>query len=157
MDDFPQTLRGEYLAATCLLRSYEILTGITITMNISMELPTVIRRFKRRAETPPRGVSVFCIETVDMNVKGLLQAGAWNYLREEITVALERRRCTRIDIHFSFDPKHDYSDGMRANIVSHMLARITNHCFQKSARSCNDYEMNLTWQSLFQELNQWRG
>lgn len=27
MDDFPQTLRGNCLAATCLLRSYEILTG----------------------------------------------------------------------------------------------------------------------------------
>lgn len=112
--------------------------GITITMNITMQLLTVIRRFKKGAETPPRGVSVFCIRDRGYECKGPCTSRTWNYPCEEMTVALECRRCTRINIHFSFDPKHDYSDGMRANIVSHILARIINHCLQKSARSCND-------------------
>lgn len=91
-----------------------------------------------------------------MNVKGVLQAGAWNYLREEITVALECRRCTRINVRFGFDPSRDYSDSMRADAMSHMLARIINHCFQDSVRPSDGYERSLTWQSLFRELDQWK-
>lgn len=42
-----------------------------------------------------------------METQGLLQAGAWNYLREEITVALEYRRCTLLNVQFEFDSTHD--------------------------------------------------
>lgn len=61
MDDFPHTFHGGYLAATYLLRSDEILTGITITVNISMQLLTVIRRFKKRAESLLGAYTVLCI------------------------------------------------------------------------------------------------
>lgn len=91
-----------------------------------------------------------------MNNSGLVQAGAWNYLREEITVALECRRPTRISIHLDFDPDLDYSDSNLANVVSYMLAKIINHCFGVSVRDGDSTPVQDAWQSLSHDLKVWR-
>ena len=92
-----------------------------------------------------------------MSIGGLAQAGAWNYLREEITVALECRRCTRISIYFDFDPSREYSDSTRANIASFILAKVINYSFRETPRRRDDdTERSATWQSLFRELKAWK-
>lgn len=92
-----------------------------------------------------------------MNAKGLVQSGVWNYLREEITVALECRRCTRNSIHFVFDPSLDYPDSMRANIMSHILARVINHCFQNGAVEQHSVDERIRVQeALHRALDEWR-
>ncbi|RQM07978.1 hypothetical protein DH86_00003601, partial [Scytalidium sp. 3C] len=113
MDNFQLRLRADYLAAACLLRSYEILAGDS-----------------RREQKHLLGAYLFSTrDPIDMGVSGLAQAGAWNYLREEITVALECQRPTRIGIDFDFDAARYYSDSMYSNIITYILARIINHCF----------------------------
>ncbi|KAK8200591.1 hypothetical protein M8818_005905 [Zalaria obscura] len=57
-------------------------------------------------------------EPPDFNNRGLLQAGVWNYLREEITMALECRkpvRMGRIFDRYTYDP--DAPDDMHANHI----------------------------------------
>lgn len=90
-----------------------------------------------------------------MSCVGLAQAGAWNYLREEITVALECQRTTRIGFDFNFNATEHYSDSMRSNIISHILARIINYCFQES-KGHQIQEKKITWKSLRKELSTWR-
>jgi hypothetical protein len=65
-----------------------------------------------------------------MRTAGLLQAAAWNYLREEITVALECQRPVRLNIHIDVRDVDHQTESMHANTVTYILARVINHCFQ---------------------------
>jgi hypothetical protein len=89
-----------------------------------------------------------------MSITGLLQAGAWNYLREEITVALECRRPVRLNIHFDVRSALHRSESMHANSITYILARVINHCF-----SDDDGETVLLdsdeWTDLHNELMLW--
>ncbi|RDL30161.1 uncharacterized protein BP5553_10439 [Venustampulla echinocandica] len=139
IDNFQLRLRGDYLAATCLLRSYEIIAGDS-----------------RKQQKHLLGAYLFSTrDPIEMNRTGLSQAGAWNYLREEITVALECQRTTRIGFDFNFDAAERYSDSMRANIISYILARVTNYCFQESMER-QMQEKQIAWKSLRKELATWR-
>ena len=91
-----------------------------------------------------------------MYSSGLSQAGAWNYLREEITVALECRRPPRIGIGFDFDATAHYSDSMRSNIITHILARILNHCFQEPFEGKMQEDRKFSWQRLRKDLTSWK-
>ncbi|KAH8802480.1 hypothetical protein F5884DRAFT_860843 [Xylogone sp. PMI_703] len=140
MDNFQLRLRADYLAATCLLRSYEILAGDS-----------------RKEQKHLLGAYLFSArEPIDMNKNGLAQAGAWNYLREEITVALECQRPTRIGIDFDFDATEYYSDSMRSNIITYILARIINHCFWKPVEEYPLQQRQKDWQALRKQLTVWR-
>lgn len=68
-------------------------------------------------------------ETIDMTKTGLLQAGAWNYLREEITVALECRRPVRLNIGLDIRSTVSGANSMHAHTVTYILARVINLCF----------------------------
>lgn len=94
-------------------------------------------------------------EPADMNSSGLLQAGVWNYLREEITVALECRRPVRTSLQMEFDAGMKYSDSMQANIITHLLARIMNYCFKETGSNQMTNVEPLDWQSLRRELSSW--
>lgn len=92
---------------------------------------------------------------IDLNLRGLPQSGAWNYLREEITIALELRRPVRIITGFEFVPSKDMSDDMWANYMSHILARVINFSFE--GKSSMDLEQRInTWQALHSEVFEWR-
>lgn len=93
-----------------------------------------------------------------MNSTGLLQAGAWNYLREEITVALECRRPARIGFDFHLDALNlkYYSESMHSNIISYILARISNYCFERSTQEMTEDQTRLHWVSLQTDLTVWR-
>jgi hypothetical protein len=89
-----------------------------------------------------------------MSTTGLLQAGAWNYLREEITVALECQRPVRLNIHFDVRSVDHRPESMHANTITYILARVINHCFSE-----DDGEHGLLdsdeWTVLHHELTLW--
>ena len=92
---------------------------------------------------------------VNLNLRGLSQAGTWNYLREEITMALEIRRPVRISSRFEFLTNKDMLDDMWANCISHILARIINFCFDDAI--CVSLEQKTEiWQALQAEIFEWR-
>jgi hypothetical protein len=85
-----------------------------------------------------------------------LQAGAWNYLREEITVALECRRPVRISRDFEYRAHENMPDDMQANCISYLLARIINMVFWDHAEGFSWEEKTLEWRSLNADLRVWK-
>ena len=81
-----------------------------------------------------------------------MQAGAWNYLREEITVALECRRKVRLSQKFTYNPQTKVGDDTQANIVTYLLAQTINHCFGEITNS----EEGFAWQTLRDNLDIWK-
>lgn len=90
-----------------------------------------------------------------MTKTGLAQAGAWNYLREEITVALECQRPVRTNIRLDLKALGICSDSMFANIITYILARIINHCFTQDAIDEHMEQRRLDWYKLDGELKWW--
>jgi len=95
-------------------------------------------------------------EPIDFAITGVLQAGAWNYLREEITVALQHRRPVRTGRIFeSHHLKENFGDDMVANAISYLLARILNYCFPLPSERTSHEEREAIWQSLSSDLTKW--
>lgn len=89
-----------------------------------------------------------------MSTTGLLQAGAWNYLREEITVALECQRPVRLNVHIEVRIGTSQSESMHANTITYILARVINHCFARSdTNTCQFYSGE--WMDLNDMLDFW--
>jgi hypothetical protein len=95
-------------------------------------------------------------DSIDLADRGLLQAGAWNYLREEITVALECRRPVRISRDFEYQAPENMPDDMQANYISYLLARIINVAFGEQAAGISWEDKVLEWQSLEANLKIWK-
>lgn len=97
---------GTALAATCLLRSFELLSEVT---------------------DPNRhlfgGFSLLPSRTPTLCDTSLLAAGFWNWLREELTYCLINECSLKMKRHFSIDTVD--SDNI-ANAVSLLLARAVN-------------------------------
>jgi len=89
-----------------------------------------------------------------MSTAGLLQAGAWNYLREEITVALECQRPVRINLHIDVTAAMSEPESMYANTVTYLLARVINHCFAGDATGLGQFDDD-EWMELNENLNSW--
>lgn len=131
---------GDCLAATCLLRSYEIL-------NVD----------SRKEQRHLLGAYSFVIsDSINLRDCGLPQAGAWNYLREEITVALECRRPVRMGDNFTWEGKGELTDDMLANLMSYHLARIINFCFAVHPVHTLPGNRVLAWHDLRSDLTTWR-
>jgi hypothetical protein len=127
---FSPTLQEDYLVAACLLRSYEILNGIHFSARYHRTYAYLIAADSRQEQRHLLGAYRFSsTEKIDMTKTGLLQAGAWNYLREEITVALECRRPVRLNIHLDVRSATSGSDSVHANTMTYILARVINLCF----------------------------
>ena len=82
-----------------------------------------------------------------MSTTGLLQAGAWNYLREEITVALECQRPVRLNVHIDVRTASSQSESMHANTITYILARVINHCFTRIDTNPGQFD-NDEWMDL---------
>ena len=95
-------------------------------------------------------------ESIDFATYGLLQAGAWNYLREEITVALECRRSVRTGRIFESHPVDIFADDMQANHISYLLAQIINFSFPDISERTSQEERTLAWQNLKSDLIGWK-
>jgi hypothetical protein len=116
--------------AACLLRSYEILKGISSWVSPAWTFSDFMTADSRQEQRHLLGAYRFSsTEEIDMSTTGLLQAGAWNCLREEITVALECQRPVRLNIHLDVRSTIHQSESMHANTITYILARVINHCF----------------------------
>ncbi|KAF7590363.1 hypothetical protein BBP40_002915 [Aspergillus hancockii] len=83
---------------------------------------------------------------------GLLSAGFWNYLREDITVALIEKRNLMIGLsHEQLPPTVEGEDDF-ANRVTYLLGKVINRCLDRDASPLEQQE----WESYKEELNTWR-
>lgn len=101
---------GIALAATCLLRSYEILV---------------------EEEDPNRhlfGASALLPPTPKLSGRGLLPAGFWNYLREDITYSLIYKCPLKVDFEVYSDQPE--TDEEHANHMTLLLAKIINSYYK---------------------------
>ncbi|THW05935.1 hypothetical protein D6D24_06693, partial [Aureobasidium pullulans] len=140
LSDFDPGLQEDYLVAACLLRSFEILKADS-------------RQEQRHLLGAYRFSST---EDIDMTSAGLLQAGAWNYLRGEITVALECRRPVRLTINLDIRTAGPQPESMHANTITYILARVINHCFDRSSADQQEMSDHNEWRSLESELKFWK-
>ncbi|KAB8235846.1 uncharacterized protein BDW43DRAFT_318213 [Aspergillus alliaceus] len=125
---------GETLAAICLLRSYEI-----ISQNVSCQ--NHLQGSYSLLASRPAG-----LET------GLLGSGFWNYLREDITVALIEKRSLMIDLSQEHFPSTVGGEDGLANKVTYLLGKVINRCLDRDALPLERQE----WESLKDELDTWR-
>ncbi|KNG85295.1 hypothetical protein ANOM_006369 [Aspergillus nomiae NRRL 13137] len=125
---------GETLAAICLLRSYEI-----ISQNISCQ--NHLQGSYSLLASRPAG-----LET------GLLSAGFWNYLREDITVALIEKRSLMIELSHEQLPPTIEGEDDHANRITYLLGKVINRCLDQDASPLEHHE----WHSLSGELGTWR-
>lgn len=95
-------------------------------------------------------------EPINFSESGILQAGAWNYLREEITVGLIQRRGVRMgqifDSQMQGDPKHV----LPSDHISYLLARIVNFCFPDISQKMSPQERRELWGTLHTSLIKWK-
>ncbi|KAF3037387.1 hypothetical protein E8E12_008123 [Didymella heteroderae] len=94
-------------------------------------------------------------DPIDFSRSGILQTGAWNYLREEITVALIRRRGVRMGQIFDF---HSQTGCRRVNPsdqITYLLAKIINFSFEDNSERQTLQERRLLWQSLRADIDRW--
>lgn len=81
----------------------------------------------------------------------LMSAGFWNYLREDITVALMEKRRLKIDLSNVSIPS-PIEDDDRANVISRLLGIVINRCLGKDAPALDMSE----WTSMQLEIDRWR-
>ncbi|KAJ5421895.1 hypothetical protein N7491_010340, partial [Penicillium cf. griseofulvum] len=120
---------GETLAAICLLRSYEI-----ITQNVS-------------SQSHLQGCySLLASRHIHLTAD-LLSAGYWNYLREDITVALIEQRGLMITLSNQNAPPEPIEDTDFANYVTFLLGKIINRftCIEP-----------LEWEAMKADLDKWK-
>jgi hypothetical protein len=95
-------------------------------------------------------------EPIDFSQVGMLQLGAWNYLREEITVGLIQGRGVRMgqifDSHIQGDPDHV----LPPDRVSYLLARIINFCYPDLSQRMSLQERRVLWCALHADLIKWK-
>jgi hypothetical protein len=149
--------QGDYLAATCLLRSYEILNGTGPQLSRQRKTDKPYVADSRKEQRHLLGAYSFVASgSINLVGRGLLQAGAWNYLREEITVALECCRSVRISRDFEYQAYENMPDDMQANHVSYLLARIINLSFGDQVKRIPLENRMVEWHSLDAALNVWK-
>ncbi|KAJ5222609.1 uncharacterized protein N7469_008849 [Penicillium citrinum] len=110
---------GEVLAAICLLRSYEI-----ISENLG-------------SQSHLRGYySILASTSINLDsLSSLARASFWNFLRENITVALIERQKLMVELPDELVPKDLDSDDDYANAITILLGQVINQCFGEDTSS----------------------
>ncbi|KAM0339086.1 hypothetical protein ACHAPQ_001926 [Fusarium lateritium] len=126
--------RGVALAATCLLRSYEILDG---DVDPNMHL--------RGAYSM---ASLHGVLSGNLQV-GLLGAGFWNYLREDITFSLFEECPLKMDLESTLLVDRHHSDQDYLNSISLILGQIINMTFGQDSDK-------IQLESAIESLKAWR-
>jgi len=155
LNDASFEFQEDYLAATCLLRSYEILNGTIYLMAYYERTNRNLGDMRQQQNHLLGAYSFATSRPIDLNTRGLPQAGTWNYLREEITVALESRRQVRFSPGFLFFPNNEMPDDMWANAITFILAKTINLYFA-GADSEEPNDRNRLWHKLASDTASWR-
>ncbi|KAI9709537.1 MAG: hypothetical protein M1820_003297 [Bogoriella megaspora] len=135
LQSFNPSQQADYLAATCLLRSYEILNGGPKMQEHLFGAPSL-----------PISASI------DLTTWGLAQAAFWNYLRQDITIALESQHPLHIPIRTS-DSTPTNMTGQphdNSNTITFLLAKAINLHFRPSHSPHEDSDQ---WHTLNSELS----
>lgn len=82
----------------------------------------------------------------------LLSAGFWNYLREDITVALIQKRCLMIELSAQKLPHAVDGEDDFPNYITFLLGKVINRCLPEDALALDVLE----WESLKNQLEHWR-
>ena len=81
----------------------------------------------------------------------LISAGYWNYLREDITVALIEQRGLMITLSDQNKPPEPSDDTDHANYVTFLLGKIINRCLSIDSPALSLSE----WEAIKRELGNW--
>ncbi|KAL2005614.1 hypothetical protein VTN00DRAFT_10107 [Thermoascus crustaceus] len=81
----------------------------------------------------------------------LISAGFWNYLREDITVALIEKRPLKIDLLNVWMPPPAEDDDW-SNLISLLLGKVINMCLREDTRTVNFSE----WKLLKDQVDDWQ-
>ncbi|KAI1117482.1 hypothetical protein F5Y14DRAFT_402761 [Nemania sp. NC0429] len=127
--------QGVALAATCLLRSYEILA----------ENHDPNRHLKGAFS-----LALQCQNFLDRSAGGLLHSGFWNYLREDITFSLFRNCALKIKLDSIAALGNVSSDEDHLNSISLILGRIINAMIGSTSEMAGD-----TWEAMRSCLKAW--
>jgi hypothetical protein len=95
-------------------------------------------------------------ETIDFSEVGMLQVGAWNYLREELTVGLIQRRGVRMGRIFDSQMQNDPDRVLPPDRISYLLARIINFCYPDLSQRMSLQERCALWRTLHADLIKWK-
>ncbi|KAJ6140500.1 hypothetical protein N7470_010296 [Penicillium chermesinum] len=104
---------GEMLAAICLLRSFEIISHNLTSQNHLQGCYSILASHSIQLQSE----------------SGLARAAFWNYLREDITMALIERRRLMIDLSDEHLPQELEFDDDYANHITVRLGQVINKCF----------------------------
>ncbi|KAJ5985093.1 hypothetical protein N7522_012289 [Penicillium canescens] len=133
-DNLDQLPIGETLAAICLLRSYEI-----ITQNVS-------------SQSHLQGCYSLLASRKIYLTADLLSAGYWNYLREDITVALIEQRSLMITLSGQNAPPEPTDDLDFANSITFLLGKIINRCLSIDSPALGLLE----WEAMKADIDNWK-
>lgn len=147
---------GSYLASTCLLRSFELINGKFVNECFLGHVANFSSGGSNEESHLLGAYSYAVSQPIDFSETGIHQAGAWNYLREEITAGLIQRREVRLgqifDTHVPDVTQHDEL----FNDICYLLARIVNFCFAENAVRLPARDRQLFWLSLSSDLETWK-
>ncbi|OQE77525.1 hypothetical protein PENNAL_c0060G05897 [Penicillium nalgiovense] len=134
---------GETLAAICLLRSYEIIAQanslVSTLENVS-------------SQSHLQGCySLLASRRIHLTAD-LLSAGYWNYLREDITVALIEQRGLMITLSDQNAPPEPTEDADFANYITFLLGKIINRCLSLDSSALSPLE----WEAMKADLDEWK-
>ncbi|KAJ8126577.1 hypothetical protein O1611_g7062 [Lasiodiplodia mahajangana] len=127
--------KGVALAATCLLRSYEILSESRDPNRHLKGAFSLASQFQECLDRPPRG---------------LLHSGFWNYLREDITFSLFGNCPLKIDLDPIPSLSNISSDHDHLNAISLVLGRIINAMIRSTAEDARN-----TWEVMWSYVKDW--
>ncbi|KAH8807925.1 hypothetical protein F5884DRAFT_790498 [Xylogone sp. PMI_703] len=126
---------GEALAAICLLRSYEIISR------------------DHKCQSHLQGChSLLASRPIQLR-SDLVSAAFWNYLREDITMALIERRRLMIELSEEHLPEELNDDDDYANYITVLLGQVINYGFRQDIEPI---VASSRWSSLKDELEKWK-
>lgn len=82
----------------------------------------------------------------------LLSAGYWNYLREDITVALIEQRGLMITLSNQNAPPEPTEDAEFSNYITFLLGKIINRCLSVNSPALDPLE----WEAMKADLDKWK-
>lgn len=139
----------EILAATVFLRMYEIM-DTAWTQEAALHLQGLS--------------SLISLQRFDSHISCVGLACFWNFLRQDITVALRTRQPLRFDINKN-DLSiclHDESEAGQSNKMTYILAKVVNFCFDNYSNVsdagviANNSERNKQRELLQHEVLEWK-
>ncbi|KAJ3519033.1 hypothetical protein NM208_g14290 [Fusarium decemcellulare] len=133
-EDDELVTQGVALAATCLLRNYEIFTG-DVGSNVHLR--------GAYAMASHHGAFLGGLR------RGLLAAGFWNYLREEITFSLSEGYPLKIRLEHIHEISHHETDQDYLNSITLILGKLINMTF-------DGHITDSQWATALQMLTRWQ-